>query len=81
MNCTTNASPFAANAAPRFLPGNAFNLSNSSVMLILSIFLWLYQIRENRAKENGRDDWRIEGLTQTEIEDLGQKHPGFRFRY
>ncbi|GJN91193.1 hypothetical protein Rhopal_004211-T1 [Rhodotorula paludigena] len=69
------------NAAPRFLPGNAFNLSNSSVMLILSIFLWLYQIRENRAKENGRDDWRIEGLTQTEIEDLGQKHPGFRFRY
>jgi len=84
--CTDRADPsplssLAANAAPRYVPGNAFNLCGSSVMLILAAGLWAWQVRENRAKANGRDDWRIEGKTQAEIEALGQKLPGFRYSY
>ncbi|KPV77692.1 uncharacterized protein RHOBADRAFT_41688 [Rhodotorula graminis WP1] len=72
---------FLPNAAPRYVPGNAFNLCGSSVMLFLAAGLWAWQVRENRAKANGRDDWRIEGKTQAEIEALGQKLPGFRYSY
>lgn len=67
--------------APRYLPGNAFNLAGSSIMLILSIAIWLWMRKENRAKENGRDDHYIEGKTDQEIADLNQKHPAFRFAY
>ncbi|TNY19180.1 putative MFS transporter [Rhodotorula diobovata] len=72
---------FLPKDSPRYVPGNAFNLCGSTVMLILSAGLWAWQVRENRAKAKGRDDWRIEGKTQAEIEALGQKLPGFRYAY
>ncbi|EMS24265.1 hypothetical protein NBRC10512_000898 [Rhodotorula toruloides] len=72
---------FLPRHAPRYLPGNAFNLAGSSIMLILSIAIWLWMRKENRAKENGRDDHYIEGKTDQEIADLNQKHPAFRFAY
>jgi hypothetical protein len=50
-------------------------------MFILSVAIWLWMRRENRAKENGRDDYRLEGKTEAEIADLNQKHPAFRFAY
>ncbi|BGP71095.1 hypothetical protein NBRC10513v2_004460 [Rhodotorula toruloides] len=72
---------FLPRHAPRYLPGNAFNLAGSSIMLILSVAIWLWMRKENRAKENGRDDHYIEGKTDQEIADLNQKHPAFRFAY
>ncbi|BGP40847.1 hypothetical protein JCM10449v2_004812 [Rhodotorula kratochvilovae] len=72
---------FLAKDSPKYIPGNAFNLCGSTIMLILASSLWAWQVRENKAKANGRDDWRIEGKTQAEIETLGQKLPGFRYAY
>lgn len=76
--CATPSSS-AAKDAPRYLPGNAFNLANSVVMFFLVGGLLLWQKRENKAKAAGRDDHRIEGKTESEVADLGQKHPDFRY--
>lgn len=70
---------FLPKDAPRYLPGNAFNLANSVVMFFLVGGLLLWQKRENKAKAAGRDDHRIEGKTESEVADLGQKHPDFRY--
>ncbi|GAA5988040.1 hypothetical protein JCM10908_002038 [Rhodotorula pacifica] len=72
---------FLPKDGPRYLPGNAFNLANSVVMFFLAGGLWMWQRRENKAKAAGRDDYRLEGKTESEIADLGQKHPDFRYAY
>ncbi|KAM0786604.1 hypothetical protein ACM66B_002058 [Microbotryomycetes sp. NB124-2] len=63
------------------LPGNALNLVGGLICFALAVVLWLHQIRQNKAKEAGRDDHLVDGKTPQEIARLGQKHPGFRFQY
>lgn len=70
-----------AKDGPRYVPGNAFNLAGSVLMFVLAGGLWLWQIRENKAKARGRDDHYLEGRTEGEIADLEQKHPEFRYTH
>lgn len=63
------------------LAGNTLNLVGGMVQCFLSIGLWYWQWRENKQKEAGRDDHYLEGKTDAEIAALGQKHPGFRYKY
>ncbi|GAA5844044.1 hypothetical protein JCM11251_003008 [Rhodosporidiobolus azoricus] len=72
---------FLPKDGPRYYPGNATNLAACVIVFILAAGLWVWQIRENRAKENGRDDWLLEGKTKEEIAQLGQRHPAFRYSY
>ncbi|GAA5820599.1 hypothetical protein JCM3770_007171 [Rhodotorula araucariae] len=73
--------PALNNRVPRLsqVPGNALNLAGAIATWLLAAGLWIYQVRENNAKKRGRDDWRLEGLTDAEAELLGQKHPAYRF--
>ncbi|BGP40877.1 hypothetical protein JCM10449v2_004842 [Rhodotorula kratochvilovae] len=70
---------FLPKDGPRYIPGNSFNLAGSVVSLFLAAGLWAWQVRENRAKENGRDDHYLEGKTEEEIQLLGTKNPHFRY--
>ncbi|GAA5890593.1 hypothetical protein JCM8208_004926 [Rhodotorula glutinis] len=70
---------FLPKDGPRYVPGNAFNLAGSVIMFILTAGLWAWQVRENRAKENGRDDHHLVGKTEEEIQLLGTKNPHFRY--
>ncbi|TNY19420.1 putative MFS transporter [Rhodotorula diobovata] len=70
---------FLPKDSPRYVPGNSFNLAGSVVMFVCAGGLWLWQVRENRAKENGRDDHYLVGKTEDEIQLLGTKNPHFRY--
>ena len=48
-------------------------------MFVCAGGLWLWQVRENRAKENGRDDHYLVSKTEEEIQLLGTKNPHFRY--
>ncbi|GAA6032527.1 hypothetical protein JCM8097_004800 [Rhodosporidiobolus ruineniae] len=72
---------FLPKDGPRYLPGNSTYLAGSTIMLLVCLGVWMWQKKENRAKENGRDDHYLEGKTAQEIALLGQKHPGFRYAY
>ncbi|KAK4045895.1 hypothetical protein OIV83_006544, partial [Microbotryomycetes sp. JL201] len=63
------------------IPGNVVNMLGGIICCSLAAYLWWHQVRENKAKERGRDDHLIEGKSAQEIAMLGQKHPGFRFQY
>ena len=39
----------------------------------------VYLKRENRLRDQGRRDHRLDGLSQAEIDDLGNRHPDFRY--
>jgi len=46
---------------------------------VLYLIMYLYFARENRAREAGRRDEKIEGLNENEILDLGDENPRFVF--
>ncbi|GAA5848303.1 hypothetical protein JCM9279_001004 [Rhodotorula babjevae] len=79
MGGLISAWTFLPKDGPRYVPGNAFNLAGSVIMFVLTAGLWAWQVRENRAKENGRDDHFLEGKTEEEIQLLGTKNPHFRY--
>ncbi|KPV77718.1 uncharacterized protein RHOBADRAFT_31279 [Rhodotorula graminis WP1] len=70
---------FLPKDGPRYVPGNAFNLAGSVIMFCAAAGLWAWQVRENRAKENGRDDHYLVGKTEEEVQLLGTKNPHFRY--
>ncbi|GJN90094.1 hypothetical protein Rhopal_003093-T1 [Rhodotorula paludigena] len=71
------------NAEPRKsqIPGNSLNLAGAITQWLLTLGLLLYMIRRNKQKKEGKDDWRLEGVKDSDAWKLGQKHPGFRFLY
>lgn len=66
---------------PDFVPGNALNCAGGAVMVCISVGLVGWQRWENRQREEGRRDWRLDGLSEEEVVLLGSDHPEFRLRY
>ncbi|KAI0977315.1 major facilitator superfamily domain-containing protein [Xylaria arbuscula] len=64
---------------PDFHIGHSINFAAQVVVLFLATFGILYCLRENRIRERGGRDNRLEGLTEEEKVDLGYRHPDFRY--
>ncbi|KAI0595190.1 major facilitator superfamily domain-containing protein [Biscogniauxia sp. FL1348] len=65
---------------PDYPIGNGLNLAASSLILVLSTLLLLWMQWDNRRREKRDVDHELEGKSQTEIESLEWKHPGWRWR-
>lgn len=50
----------------------------SSVVYIL---FWGWFRHQNRRKAAGKDDYKVEGLTEEEAEELGEENPRFMYTY
>lgn len=61
--------------------GNGLNLAVVVTSQILAVVLMWYNRRENRLREQGGRDYVLEGKTQEEIDELGNEHPDFRFKW
>lgn len=60
--------------------GNIFNLISCCCAIGLALGLTFYCKWENRQRDLGRRDHRLEGKTEQEIKDLGWKHPSYRLK-
>lgn len=80
-NSSGVASPFlfSQSFAPAFTTSYAASIGLLGVSLILNIILHLHFKRQNKLRDEGKQDYRMEGLTDVEIEALGEKSPRFRF--
>lgn len=58
--------------------GNSLNVSLGAVVVVGIICLRTYQARENKQRAMGKRDYRLE-CSEQEQEQLGSKHPEFRF--
>ncbi|GAA5875524.1 hypothetical protein JCM8547_001689 [Rhodosporidiobolus lusitaniae] len=63
---------------PRYIPGNSFNVCSAVCSAAIALGLMAYVRYENRARERGRRDSRLDGLTEEEQKDLGHRHPNYR---
>lgn len=65
--------------APRYTIGNSLNLGAILGGQLLALGLMLFNRRENRLRDFGGRDYRLEGKTRDEIFELGNRHPDFRY--
>ncbi|KAK4124671.1 MFS general substrate transporter [Parathielavia appendiculata] len=65
--------------SPRYYTGHSINLGGQIAVVCLSLFGILYCARENRVRAAGKRDHRLEGLTEQEQEQLGNRHPSYRY--
>jgi hypothetical protein len=80
--CSTVAAwSYLPKQAPRYMTGNGLNIAAVITSQILAAALMFYNRRENRLREQGARDYILEGKTQEEIDELGNQHPNFRFKW
>ncbi|EKM81338.1 hypothetical protein AGABI1DRAFT_99367 [Agaricus bisporus var. burnettii JB137-S8] len=66
--------------SPNFLKGNSINLAAAiTVIMFTGVGMW-YLRHENKKRDQGGRDYRLEGRTKEEIRDLGYRHPNFRYQ-
>jgi uncharacterized membrane protein len=65
--------------APGYRVGHIINLCAGIVITITSFIASARYLYENKQRDNGKRDHRLEGLSQEDIDELGHTHPSFRF--
>ncbi|KAL4886409.1 major facilitator superfamily domain-containing protein [Aspergillus karnatakaensis] len=65
---------------PGFRTGYGVSLGMTWVCGVACAVFLVYLVRENKVRERGGRDWRLE-LPEEERMNLGDGHPGFRFTY
>lgn len=80
-NSSGVASPFlfSNDHAPAFRPGYAGSMGMLAFSLVLNVILHLHFKRQNKLRDEGKQDYLMEGKTDIEIEAMGEKSPRFRF--
>ncbi|KAG5725050.1 hypothetical protein E4T56_gene12406 [Termitomyces sp. T112] len=66
--------------APDYHNGNSLNLSTSCGICVLVALCYIYLRLENAKRDRGERDYRLQGKSPTEIEQLGYLHPEFRYQ-
>lgn len=66
--------------APRYRKGHFINMGAEIIVCLLGIAGILYVRWENRQRDLGKRNHRLQGLTtDEEIDELGYRHPSFRY--
>lgn len=65
--------------APRYLTGHIINLTMGAVIIVTASLTTVHCVIENKKRDAGKRDYRLEGLTEEQIKDLGHSHPHYRY--
>ncbi|KAL4808420.1 major facilitator superfamily domain-containing protein [Aspergillus unguis] len=76
-------SPFLykTNEGPRYVKGHAVSMALVALAAIIYLLFWGWFKRKNQRKLDGKEDWRVEGMTEDEAEELGEHNPRFLYTY
>ncbi|OJD16327.1 hypothetical protein AJ78_03496 [Emergomyces pasteurianus Ep9510] len=66
--------------SPDYHIGNGLNFATSSSILICSVALLLWMNVDNKKRDSVNVEEKLAGLSQTQIQDLDWRHPGFRWK-
>lgn len=66
-------------AAPKYTTGHIINMASGCLLLTTMVISTVYLRWENRQRDHGKRDHRLEGLNEAEINNLGHSHPAFRY--
>ncbi|EHA58131.1 hypothetical protein MCOR27_004741 [Pyricularia oryzae] len=78
-NSSGVAAPFLFLGNDGFRTGYTISMVLLAFGLVLNIILHLHFKRQNKERDEGKQDYLMEGKTQLELEAMGEKNPQFRF--
>ncbi|KAJ4312922.1 hypothetical protein N0V84_009691 [Fusarium piperis] len=80
-NASGVTAPFLFNNrhAPTYYPGYGATIGVLSLSLVLNGILFIHFSRQNKERREGKQDWKLEGKTEEEIEELGERSPRFMY--
>lgn len=64
---------------PDYRIGNGLNLATSGSILIIGFLALLWMMRDNRKREGRSFETELGNLSETQVQDLDWRHPGFRW--
>lgn len=64
---------------PNFPIGNGLNLASSGSILIVSFLTLLWMKKDNIKRENRSVEEELSGLSESQVQALDWRHPGFRW--
>lgn len=70
---------FLPRDAPAYRTGHAVLVSFLCGSWASAIVLWIYCRWENRQRDMGKRDHRLQGLTREQELELSSRHPAFRY--
>ena len=80
LNGIVSSNIYRKGDAPRFIPGHSVVLAYEAVFLFGgSVLQHVLLRRENAKRRNGERDVWVQGLSEAEIEKLGDKRPDFKY--
>ncbi|KAL6702537.1 hypothetical protein ACN47E_001576 [Coniothyrium glycines] len=72
---------YTSSDAPKYPTGHTINLSGQIAVLLLTLFGIAYCKWENKQRDSGKREHRLQGASEAEIRDLGYRHPEFRYMH
>lgn len=66
---------------PRYIKGHGVNLAMVAYAALIYLFMSFWFRRVNKARAEGKEDWKTEGKTEEEVAELGDASPRFVFTY
>ncbi|KAH6855900.1 major facilitator superfamily domain-containing protein, partial [Chaetomium sp. MPI-CAGE-AT-0009] len=66
---------------PRFVSGHAVSMALMLMATLIYLFFWGYFRHLNKRREEGKEDYKVQGMTDEEIDELGDESPRFRYIY
>lgn len=48
---------------------------------VIYMSFWAYFRHLNKRRDEGKEDHKVEGMTEEEIQELGEHNPRFRYTY
>jgi hypothetical protein len=74
-------SPFLykTNEGPRYVRGNAVTLALVGFAGVVYGLMWVYYRWKNNHRDQGLEDDKTAGMTDEEVEEMGDRSPRFRY--
>ncbi|CAI6086878.1 hypothetical protein V2G26_009616 [Clonostachys chloroleuca] len=72
---------YRTNEGPRYVKGHAISMGLIALSSVVYILFWAWFRHQNRRKAAGKDDHKIQGMTEEEAEELGEENPRFKYTY
>ena len=72
---------YQTHEGPQFIKGHAVSMALVASSTLIYIAFWFYFRYQNKRRAEGKLDHKVEGMTEEEIEELGEDNPRFRYTY
>lgn len=70
---------FSNKYRPTYVPGYAASIGLLALQASLHTLVGFYWRHQNKRKLSGKEDWRMEGLSEEQIADLGEHNPRYLY--